>query len=360
MGRSTVTTARTINDGAWHHLVVALDRTASTASFYVDGTLDATGSAANAAGLDLNASSHSWHPGITGSALAATLDDIAVYNRALTANEVARHYNVATHGPLPTPDAAPTISGTARDGQALTATAPAWNGGRPVSTTGGQWQRCDPTGSNCAAIDGAATLSYQLSRRHRPHRALPGQRHQPRRHSNEQLSPSARIEGIAPSNATRPMLSGTAREGEELTVDDGSWSGSPPVTCTTTSAALPRPGASCVDIPAADEDTYDPQAPGCHSTRCARRGVRQTDARHGGDPSIAVVPAVPGEQLLRERRRSLHRPRAASTRPGGGSSEPELSQDGDNLVAHGTIADTTISTNPETASGSTPRTRRSA
>src|SRR3979411_2088041 len=54
----------------------------------------------------------------------------------------------------------PTISGTARVGQTLSAT----TGSFRENPTGYayQWQRCDSQGSNCAAIAPATTQSYTL------------------------------------------------------------------------------------------------------------------------------------------------------------------------------------------------------
>jgi len=54
----------------------------------------------------------------------------------------------------------PTISGTARVGQTVTATNGSWSG-NPTSF-GYQWQRCDADGSNCGDITGANGRTYTL------------------------------------------------------------------------------------------------------------------------------------------------------------------------------------------------------
>jgi hypothetical protein len=55
----------------------------------------------------------------------------------------------------------PTISGTATQGQALTATTGTWVG-RPTTFTY-QWQRCDAGGASCVAIDGTTQASYTVA-----------------------------------------------------------------------------------------------------------------------------------------------------------------------------------------------------
>jgi hypothetical protein len=56
----------------------------------------------------------------------------------------------------PAPGAAPTVSGTARAGQTLTAGPGGWNGTAPISFAY-QWQRCDAA---CTSIPGATDVTY--------------------------------------------------------------------------------------------------------------------------------------------------------------------------------------------------------
>jgi hypothetical protein len=55
----------------------------------------------------------------------------------------------------------PTISGSAQQGQTLTASAGTWSGTTPMSYSY-QWQRCNSSGASCAAIVGASAASYSL------------------------------------------------------------------------------------------------------------------------------------------------------------------------------------------------------
>jgi hypothetical protein len=59
----------------------------------------------------------------------------------------------------PTAKALPNISGTAREGDTLTAAEGTWEDGNNL-TYAYQWQRCDAAGANCADITGGATKAY--------------------------------------------------------------------------------------------------------------------------------------------------------------------------------------------------------
>jgi hypothetical protein len=59
----------------------------------------------------------------------------------------------------PVNTAGPTITGTAVQGQQLSATSGTWTGTTPIRY-GYQWQACDQNGANCADIAGAATPQY--------------------------------------------------------------------------------------------------------------------------------------------------------------------------------------------------------
>ncbi|HEX8157467.1 MAG TPA: LamG-like jellyroll fold domain-containing protein [Solirubrobacteraceae bacterium] len=80
---------------------------------------------------------------------------------AATATSYATAW-VAGMSTAPTNTVAPTISGSAKEGQALTAAPGSWNGTQ-VITYAYAWQRCNATGSGCAVIAGAAGATYTLA-----------------------------------------------------------------------------------------------------------------------------------------------------------------------------------------------------
>jgi subtilisin family serine protease len=64
-------------------------------------------------------------------------------------------------GSPPVNATAPAIAGAPAEGQTLTASAGTWAGSSPMSL-GYQWQRCDSSGSACAALPGAIASTYVL------------------------------------------------------------------------------------------------------------------------------------------------------------------------------------------------------
>jgi hypothetical protein len=62
----------------------------------------------------------------------------------------------------PSNDTLPATSGTAQEGQTLTASAGTWSGTTPMTYIY-QWQRCDSAGAACAAIAGATGTTYVLT-----------------------------------------------------------------------------------------------------------------------------------------------------------------------------------------------------
>jgi len=66
---------------------------------------------------------------------------------------------VQATGQAPKNTAAPTLSGTQKEGSVLTVSNGGWTGTNPIKFTY-QWQRCDATSGNCVNIAGATNQSY--------------------------------------------------------------------------------------------------------------------------------------------------------------------------------------------------------
>ena len=75
---------------------------------------------------------------------------------------LARYEADSTSGTAPANSTPPTISGTAVEGQTLTANAGAWTGSTPINH-GYQWRRCDSAGADCVDIAAATTATYALA-----------------------------------------------------------------------------------------------------------------------------------------------------------------------------------------------------
>lgn len=120
----------------------------------------------------------------------------------------------------------PTISGTAAQGQVLTAGTGSWSGGPTLY--GYQWFDCDTSGANCQAIYGANASTYTLQSSDAGSTirvqvtaagALYGQA----------LATSAPTAALlaAPTNSVAPAISGTPQVGVKLTAANGTWTNAP-------------------------------------------------------------------------------------------------------------------------------------
>src|SRR5205823_425517 len=134
-----------------------------------------------------------------------------------------------TAASAPVNQSAPVVSGTAVPGERWAVTAGSWSGS-PTPTLSEQWQRCDSGGGNCVDIGGATGSTYQLVGAD-----LGSTLRAKETATNTAGSASAAstvtavvsAAASAPVNQSAPVVSGTAVQGQTLTVTAGSWSGSP-------------------------------------------------------------------------------------------------------------------------------------
>jgi hypothetical protein len=119
----------------------------------------------------------------------------------------------------------PTITGTAREGETLTAHNGGW-ANAPTSFAY-QWQRCGGDGSGCADISGANKQTYTVASTDSDHTVrvqvtasnTDGQ-------ATASSAPTAQISSrSAPVTTAKPTISGSAVVGEQLTADNGTWTG---------------------------------------------------------------------------------------------------------------------------------------
>ena len=178
--------------------------------------------------------------GATGTTYTLTPADVGSTIRAVvtatnaggTASATSAQTAVVAPDP-PANTALPTISGTARDTQTLTATTGTWTG-TPTITYAYQWRRCNSAGASCANIAGATSSTYTL---------VPADVGSTIRvvvtATNAAASTSATSHARPPSssadppaNTALPTISGTARDTQTLTATTGTWTGTPTITYT--------------------------------------------------------------------------------------------------------------------------------
>jgi hypothetical protein len=122
----------------------------------------------------------------------------------------------------------PQVTGTAKDGSALSATPGTWTGTTPM-TFAFAWQRCDATPA-CAPV-GTDSAAYQLIPADigftvqvtvtASNGAGPG--------TPATSSPTAVVVAAAPENTGAPTIGGTPAEGSTLTALAGDWTGTAPI-----------------------------------------------------------------------------------------------------------------------------------
>jgi hypothetical protein len=157
--------------------------------------------------------------------------------------------------------APPTVTGSAQQAQTLVATTGSWSGDAPISYMF-RWQRCSSSGGSCSDISGATGQSYVVTSSDvgaslrvvvTASNAVGS--------ATAASSPTGSVvpPGTKPSPTAQPNPHGTAQVGQTVTVDNGSWSGTTPMTfgyqwqrCS--------PTGTCTDISGATKFSYVPAA----------------------------------------------------------------------------------------------------
>jgi len=179
---------------------------------------------------------------------------VTARNSAGWGSAISDRTQVVTGARAPVNTSLPTISGTAREGGVLTASSGSWRGDEPIRFSY-QWLGCGSAGEACVAIAGANSRARTVASADvgRTVRVRVTARNSAG--SSSALSaPSAVIAstGTAPANRSAPVLSGSALQGERLTLSSGTWTGTRPITY---SYAWQRCGASLADCRTISEAT---------------------------------------------------------------------------------------------------------
>lgn len=155
----------------------------------------------------------------------------------------------------PSNTSSPTISGTAKSGEKLTANNGTWSNS-PTSFTY-QWQRCASDGRSCGDINGATSQTYSVGSADVGHalRVTVTAANADGKASATSAATDPVNGANGPTNSVRPSVSGSAVVGHTLTVSNGSWSPTP-------SSFLRQwqqcnsDGTSCLNISGATGQSY--------------------------------------------------------------------------------------------------------
>jgi alpha-tubulin suppressor-like RCC1 family protein len=166
------------------------------------------------------------------------------------------NFSLAAYAIAPANVSLPAISGKAEERQTLTASTGTWTGTEPITYTY-QWQSCNSKGESCSNISGATSSTYKLA--------------------SSNVGGTVRVEVTAknvvkatsvfsavtsvvtaslPENTTLPAISGTAESGQLLTVSNGSWEGTVPISYGYQWESCNSKGESCSNVSGATASSY--------------------------------------------------------------------------------------------------------
>jgi hypothetical protein len=185
----------------------------------------------------------------------------------------------------------PAISGTAQQGQVLSAGPGTWTN----SPTGYayQWEQCDASGANCAAIAGATADSYVPSSTDVGRTLAVTVTASNATGGKSATSGQTAVVLIAPPvNTAQPVVSGTASPTQVLSASTGGWQNSPTAFSYQWLQCDPT-GADCSAIPGARAGSYAPVAGDAgHSLRVVVTATNAGGTVSVTSPPTEVVPAV--------------------------------------------------------------------
>jgi Ig domain of plant-specific actin-binding protein len=191
----------------------------------------------------------------------------------------------------PSNNSAPSISGSAAVGSALTANPGTWNGSTPLAFQY-QWETCNSTGGSCHDIAGATTSTYT------PASSDEGDAlrvvviaSNSDGSSTATSSPTAAIAAAkGPVNTAAPTITGTAAVGSTLTATAGTWTGNGTITYTYAWQICGNDGNSCHAISGATSETYKPVTSDQGNT--VRVAVTATDSTKASTSVTSAASAV--------------------------------------------------------------------
>lgn len=199
--------------------------------------------------------------------------------------------NLSATATAPSNSSPPTVSGTATQGQTLTASSGSWAGSTPIAFAY-KWEQCDSGGASCAFISGATSQTYTLTLADVGHTirvVVTG--------SNSAGSSAATSAQTAvvtgatpPHNSSLPQISGSESVGSTLTASNGSWTGTAPITYDYLWERCNTSGASCANLTSQTKQTYDLTSSDLNHTIRVR--VTATNAGGSGQATSAATGTI--------------------------------------------------------------------
>ena len=126
----------------------------------------------------------------------------------------------------PAPGDPPVISGTAQQGKTLSVSNGTW-GNNPTGFAY-VWEECDGSGNNCSPITGATSSTYTLKASNVNSTIVASVKASNTGGQNSATSASVGpVLPAAPTVGANPVITGTAQQGNTLSVSNGTWTNSP-------------------------------------------------------------------------------------------------------------------------------------
>ena len=190
----------------------------------------------------------------------------------------------------------PSISGQARVGNVLRGDRGDWSNADSFAY---RWTRCDadgsaPNASDCAPISEATGTNYRVRSADRGFRIRFRVTATNEDGSTVAASNQTNVVGPAdtsgaPSNTSRPTISGTPAPGQRLQASRGSWSGEQPMTFGYRWLRCDQQGNQCGDISGATESSYVVQSADLGRTLRVRVVARNDDGTRTATSSQTAV-----------------------------------------------------------------------
>ncbi len=190
----------------------------------------------------------------------------------------------------------PLITGTVAVGQQLQASAGTWTG-TPTPVFSYQWQRCNSSGNNCNAIQGATNSTYTIVSADAgttldvvvtaTNTAGSAQAISAATSVVPQASPQA------PTNTQPPQITGTVAVSQQLQASAGTWTGTPTPVFSYQWQRCNSSGNNCTPIAGATNSTYTIAAADVGSTLdVAVTGTNSVGSAQAVAAATSVVPSL--------------------------------------------------------------------